>query len=128
MNSSPRRRFAIGAAGVALALSLAVGTATASASLRSHGQLLHLAKPGLRANANQSNNWFGYNQGTLEQGGLKQFHSITGDWTVPTVSQHTAGDSEFSSDWIGIGGGCRDASWQVTDNTLIQTGPEQAGD
>jgi peptidase A4-like protein len=125
MKSSPRRRFAIGAAGVALALSLAAGTATASASLRSHGQLLHLAKPGARANANQSNNWFGYNQGALEQGGLKQFNSITGDWTVPTVSQHTAGQDESSSDWIGIGGGCVDAGCTVTDNTLIQTGTEQ---
>jgi hypothetical protein len=125
MNSSPRRRFAIGAAGVALALSLAVGTATASASLRSHGQLLHLAKPGARVNANQSNNWFGYNQGALEQGGLKQFNSITGDWTVPTVSQHTGGQDESSSDWIGIGGGCVDAGCTVTDNTLIQTGTEQ---
>src|SRR5436305_3840101 len=125
MNSSPRRRFAIGAASVALALSLAVGTATASASLRSHGQLLHLAKPGPRVNANQSNNWFGYNQGTLAQGGLKQFNSITGDWTVPTVSQHTAGQDESSSDWIGIGGGCVDAGCTVTDNTLIQTGTEQ---
>jgi hypothetical protein len=125
MSISSRRPFAIGALGVALALSLAAGTASASAAPRSHGQLLHLAKPGLRANANQSTNWFGYNQGTLEQGGLKQFHSITGDWTVPTVSQHTPGQDESSSDWIGIGGGCVDANCQVGDNTLIQTGTEQ---
>src|SRR4051794_33146942 len=125
MNSSPRRRFAIGAAGVALALSLAVGTATASASPRSHGQLLHLAKPGARANANQSSNWFGYNQGTLEQGGLKQFHSITGDWTVPAVSQHTAGQDESSSDWIGIGGGGGDGDLPGGGQTPIPTGTPQ---
>jgi hypothetical protein len=96
---------------------------TASALPPAHGNLIHVA-PGLKANANQSNNWFGYNQGTLEQGS-KQFHSISGDWTVPTATQHTAGQAENSSDWIGIGGGCIDAGCTVTDNTLIQTGTEQ---
>ena len=86
-----------------------------------HGQFIHVTR---HLNSNQSNNWFGYNQGTLEQGS-KQFHSITGDWTVPTVSQHTAGQDESSSDWIGIGGGCIDAACTLTDNTLIQTGTEQ---
>src|SRR5690348_14389576 len=100
------------------------GTVSSTArSLRSHGQLLHLA-PSLGLNTNQSNNWFGYNQGTLEQGG-KLFNSITGNWTVPTATQHTKGQAESSSDWIGIGGGCVDASCTVTDNTLIQTGTEQ---
>jgi hypothetical protein len=80
--------------------------------------------PHLRANANQSDNWFGYNQGTLEQGG-KLFNSITGDWTVPSASQHASGQDEYSSDWIGIGGGCVDAGCTVSDSTLIQTGTEQ---
>ena len=104
-----------------LALAL-VGSASAAASPApsAHGQLLRLA----RANTNQSSNWFGYNQGTLEQG-TKQFNSITGDWTVPAATQHTAGQDEYSSDWIGIGGGCVDAGCTVTDNTLIQTGTEQ---
>jgi hypothetical protein len=44
---------------------------------------------------------------------------------VPTVSQHTHGQAEDSSDWIGIGGGCVDATCLVGDNTLIQTGTEQ---
>jgi hypothetical protein len=100
----------------------AVAASSASA-LSSHGQLLHLA-PGARANANQSSNWFGYNQGTLEQGS-KLFNSITGDWTVPTATQHTSGQAEYSSDWIGIGGGCIDAGCTATDSTLIQTGTEQ---
>jgi peptidase A4-like protein len=78
----------------------------------------------VRANTNQSSNWFGYNQGTLEQGGTL-FNSITGDWTVPTASRHTASQDEYSSDWIGIGGGCVDAGCSVGDNTLIQTGTEQ---
>jgi hypothetical protein len=80
--------------------------------------------PHLRANTNQSSNWFGYNQGTVEQG-TKLFNSITGDWTVPTVTQHTAGQAEYSSDWIGIGGGCVDTGCTATDSTLIQTGTEQ---
>jgi hypothetical protein len=89
----------------------------APAPLHSHGDLLKL-------NANQSSNWFGYNQGSLEQG-RKLFQEIAGDWTVPTATQHTKGQAESSSDWIGIGGGCVDANCLVTDNTLIQTGTEQ---
>jgi hypothetical protein len=46
---------------------------------------------------------------------------------VPTASSHTRGQDEFSSDWIGIGGGCVDANCMVGDNTLIQTGTEQDG-
>src|SRR5689334_18869014 len=87
-----------------LGTSLLIAGATAApaaAKLTSHGQVL---RP---FNANQSNNWFGYNQGTLEKGN-KLFHSISGDWTVPTASQHTAGQDESSSTWIGIGGGCVD--------------------
>jgi hypothetical protein len=112
---------------VVLCLSLAsfaVATASASAALKSHGQLLHLVPHSLKANANSSSNWFGYNQGTLEQNG-KMFNSIAGDWTVPTATQHTAGQDESSSDWIGIGGGCIDAGCTATDSTLIQTGTEQ---
>jgi hypothetical protein len=104
------------------AVTLGAGSASA-AGLTAHGQLLHLA-PGLKLNANQSSNWFGYSQGTLEQGS-KLFNSISGDWTVPAATQHTSGQAEASSDWIGIGGGCVDAGCTVTDSTLIQTGTEQ---
>jgi Peptidase A4 family len=107
-----------------LLASLAVATASASAALTAHGQLLHLAPHSLRANTNQSSNWFGYNQGTLEKG-TTLFNSIAGDWTVPTATQHTAGQAESSSDWIGIGGGCVDSGCTTTDSTLIQTGTEQ---
>ena len=74
--------------------------------------------------ANKSNNWSGYNQGTVEQGS-KLFNQISGTWTVPTATQHTAGQAENSSSWIGIGGGCVDAGCTATDATLIQTGTEQ---
>ena len=104
------------------AVTVAAGSASA-AGLTAHGQLVHPA-PGLKLNANQSSNWFGYSQGTLEQGS-KLFNSISGDWTVPAATQHTAGTAEASSDWIGIGGGCVDSGCTVTDSTLIQTGTEQ---
>jgi Peptidase A4 family len=105
-------------AATALAALVAVPAAQAKPKA-AHGDLLHL-----RANANQSSNWFGYNQGTLEKGNTL-FNSITGDWTVPAATQHNAGQAENSSDWIGIGGGCIDAGCTATDNTLIQTGTEQ---
>jgi hypothetical protein len=47
---------------VAAAL-MASGSAAAAMPV-AHGQLIHV-----RANTNQSSNWFGYNQGSLEQGG-----------------------------------------------------------
>jgi hypothetical protein len=97
----------------------AVAAAGARTTPHAHGQLLHI-----RANTNQSSNWFGYNQGSLEKGGTL-FNSITGDWTVPAATQHLAGQAEDSSDWIGIGGGCVDTACTVGDNTLIQTGTEQ---
>lgn len=128
LTRSTVRRATLGAAvlmaSIAVGVSLASGKAGVSGVAGSHGNLLHLVTPGLGANASQSNNWFGYNQGTLEQGS-KQFHSISGDWTVPTATQHTPGQAENSSDWIGIGGGCVNADCSLTDSTLIQTGTEQ---
>jgi len=106
--------FLASAAALVAGLTLAASASAATA----HGDLI---KP---VNANQSINWFGYNQGSLEQGG-KLFSSITGDWNVPTATAHTKGQDEFSSDWIGIGGGCVDAGCTVGDATLIQTGTEQ---
>src|SRR5436190_18624131 len=125
MGPTFRSRTAARAVIAASVVALGAGFATqADAAPRAHGDVVHIVKPGLRAHANQSNNWFGYNQGTLEQGGT-QFHSITGDWTVPAASQHVSGADEASSDWIGIGGGCVDANCTVGDETLIQTGTEQ---
>jgi hypothetical protein len=112
-------RYPIALLAVAAVALAAVAAAGAGTRPLAHGQLLQI-----RANTNQSSNWFGYNQGSLEKGGTL-FSSITGDWTVPTATQHTAGQAEDSSDWIGIGGGCVDAGCTVGDNTLIQTGTEQ---
>lgn len=102
------------------ALMTAGALAASAGAVNAHGQLLQLA----HANTNESSNWFGYNIGTLERGGTL-FSSISGDWTVPAPTQHTHGQDEYSSDWIGIGGGCVDAGCTVGDNTLIQTGTEQ---
>lgn len=101
-------------AGLALAASAGAGS---TRPVTAHGQLLQV-----KANTNQSTNWFGYNQGTLEKGTV--FNSISGDWTVPTATAHVAGQDEYSSDWIGIGGGCVDAGCTAGDSTLIQTGTE----
>ena len=74
-------------------------------------------------NANQSSNWGGYNQGAIEKGTL--FNSIGGQWTVPTATPHTHGQDEYSSTWIGIGGGCPESTCTLPDATLIQEGTEQ---
>jgi hypothetical protein len=44
---------------------------------------------------------------------------------VPTATQHKSGEAEYSSSWIGIGGGCVDSGCAVTDSTLVQAGTEQ---
>src|SRR5690348_15039806 len=81
--------------------SVAGGAASAVAPAVSHRLVIRVA-------ANESTNWSGYNQGSQALGG-KMFHEIAGNWTVPTPSQHKAGEAEYSSDWVGIGGGCVDA-------------------
>lgn len=113
------RRTAIAAA---LALALAPGCARAGATPRAAAVRSH--RPIVVVGANQSSNWGGYNQGTIEKGG-KVFSSISGTWNVPTATPHKSGEAEYSSTWIGIGGGCVDASCDVGDSTLIQAGTEQ---
>lgn len=105
----------------AFAALLVLAAPISAAQARSaHGQFV---QP-LQFNANQSTNWFGYNVGSLERSNTL-FNAISGDWTVPTATQHIASQAESSSDWIGIGGGCIDAGCMAGDNTLIQTGTEQ---
>ena len=71
----------------------------------------------------RSGNWSGYDEGFLETRRL--FGSVRGSWSVPRATQHVRGQAEFSSTWIGIGGGCLDTSCSTTDATLIQAGTEQ---
>jgi hypothetical protein len=107
---------------VALSTGSVASTVAAAAGGGSGGTTFH--RPILSIGANKSNNWSGYNQGLLEQSG-KMFHQVSADWTVPRASAHRHGEAEFSSTWVGIGGGCVDAGCAVTDPTLIQTGTEQ---
>src|SRR5436190_4127101 len=118
------RRRDLGAAIAVAALGFGIAATGASAAPAAHGHVIHIVKPGIGANTSKSDNWFGYSQGTLEQGGT-QFHSISGTWTVPAARQHAPGHRGSSSTWIGIGGSCVDASCALTDPTLIQTGTEQ---
>jgi len=112
-----RRRVVLAAVGLTLALGASCTAAAQSAAPSAHGTIVAV-------NANQSNNWSGYNQGTLEKN-QTLFNSVGGTWIVPTAVQHKKGEAESSSAWIGIGGGCVDATCTVTDNTLIQAGTEQ---
>src|SRR5579862_7609280 len=73
--------------------------------------VIHIAHGvGGGVNTNQSTNWSGYNIGAdypqVSTG--TTFTSISGQWTVPTATQHTSGQAEDSATWIGIGGGCID--------------------
>lgn len=89
------------------------------------GVIRLLPRPHARVAANESSNWFGYDQGLLQQGGTP-FHSITAQWRVPRARQHKKHQAEDSATWIGIGGGCVDSGCAISDPTgLIQTGTEQ---
>ena len=101
---------------LAAATSLLLAAAPAPQALLYH-------RPIVAVNPNQSNNWSGYNQGALEKG--VQFHQVSATWAVPTATRHKAGENEYSSTWVGIGGGCVDACCTVGDTTLIQAGTEQ---
>lgn len=109
-------RFAALAA-AALSVTAVVGHASASPAAPTRGGTI------AALNASESSNWSGYNQGILEPG-KSPFTQVSGTWTVPTARQHQAGQDEYSSAWVGIGGGCLDTSCTATDNTLIQAGTE----
>lgn len=117
----------LGMVGVNATAATAAGSVLVTPHLRAtarHVGVVHIVHPRTKFAAGQSSNWSGYNQGTLEQGNTL-FTSISGQWVVPTASQHTRGQAEDSATWLGIGGGCVDAGCAVTDPTLIQTGTEQ---
>jgi hypothetical protein len=78
------------------------------------------ARPIVVVAANQSFNWAGYVQGSIEKGAT--FHSISARWIVPKAKQRVRGEAEYSSSWIGIGGGCLDTGCTLFDATLIQAG------
>ena len=85
-----------------------------------------IARPIAAIAANRSFNWAGYTQGSIEK--ETTFHSIAGEWIVPKAEQRNAGEAEYSSSWIGIGGGCLDTACTLFDATLIQAGRQFAYD
>ena len=103
------------------------GTATAARS-GAGDEVIHIVHvAGGQLNTNTSDNWSGYNIGAdyPQVAAGTTFTNITGEWTVPTARQDTAGQAEDSASWIGIGGGCVTDNCDVTDSTLIQAGTEQ---
>jgi hypothetical protein len=118
---------ALGFAMLGLSLPLATMASCATAGGLGHGVVQVVSHVGGSINTNQSSNWSGYNIGTdypqVSTGTL--FTSISGQWTVPTATQHTSGQAEDSATWIGVGGGCVDDNCDTTDSTLIQAGTEQ---
>jgi hypothetical protein len=120
------RRFAGASCGLVV-LGLAGPVSGGVAQPAGHGVIHVVHVPGGRVNINQSNNWSGYNIGAAYPGeptGVT-FTSVSGQWTVPTATQHKRGQAGHSASWVGIGGGCVTDNCQVTDNTLIQAGTEQ---
>jgi hypothetical protein len=123
------RRLLVGSVAAAVA-TLCMGVVGAGAAPTAHRlrhvhPLISLAAPRTAFHAVQSNNWSGYDKGVLDTSST--FTSISGQWTVPTATQHTAGQAESSATWVGIGGGCVDmtSGCLVTDPSLIQAGTEQ---
>ena len=93
-------------------------------ALTAHGQLLRLA-PAVCAQHQHEQQLVRLQPGRRSSRAASCLTRSRGTWTVPTATQHTAGQAEASSDWIGIGGGCIDAGCTASDSTLIQTGTEQ---
>ena len=126
--------LATGCAGLLVAATTAAGTAGAMArpaaaravkmaATDKFHPTISVTKVGTKLADSQSDNWSGYNQGILDT--ETPVSSISGQWVVPTATQHTAGQAEDSASWIGIGGGCLNSTCSATDETLIQAGTEQ---
>jgi peptidase A4-like protein len=117
------RKIVLVACAAVLALSTLPGHAEPELSVRPLNLPGRTAKM-LSFGQRLSGNWAGYNLGFLSSG-RKLFNQISGTWTVPTASKHTAGVDEYSVNWIGIGGGCVDQRCLVVDGSLIQAGSGQ---
>jgi Peptidase A4 family len=126
MQLRPRRLLASSVASVTIALGLG-GLGSGSVAAANNVAVLHplVQVSGVHENTVQSDNWSGYDEGYLDTGALAT--SISGEWTVPTATQHTSGQAEDAANWVGIGGGCVNMKdgCTVTDETLIQAGTEE---
>lgn len=83
-------------------------------------------KRGLR-NEWISNNWAGYELANFQTG--QKYTRAHMTWVVPKVSYGSSTDStssdQYSANWVGIGGFCKNSLCSRADNTLIQLGTEQ---
>jgi hypothetical protein len=74
-----------------------------------------------------SSNWSGYAVANYQTG--QKYTSAQLTWVVPAVaygsSTDTTSSSEYSANWVGIGGFCLNALCTRGDRTLIQLGTEQ---
>ena len=86
MTHAARRSSTLRICFAGAALGAIVAVAVAPPRTASALQLHH--RPLIAVGASQSNNWSGYNQGTLEKNGTL-FHQVSGDWVVPTATQFT---------------------------------------
>ncbi len=74
-----------------------------------------------------SSNWSGYELANFQTG--QKYTSAYVTWVVPTVtygqSTDSASSTEYSANWVGIGGFCENRLCTRADRTLIQLGTEQ---
>jgi hypothetical protein len=115
------RKLFLVVAAAAIVLSVIPGEARPSVRpLNLPGRTARMLSFGARL----SGNWAGYNLGFISNA-HRPFTQVSGTWTVPTASQHTAGVNEYSVNWVGIGGGCIDKGCFAVDGSLIQAGSGQ---
>jgi hypothetical protein len=129
MNKTVRRLLSAASGLILIGFALPAAAATGpAAGVSAGGGVVRIVHHGDGTfNVNQSSNWSGYNIGAdypqVPTGTL--FTSVSGEWKVPTATEHGSDTAEDSATWVGIGGGCVDDDCDVTDNTLIQAGTEQ---
>jgi hypothetical protein len=116
------RLVAVALAGVLSGGALIVGAAVAAAPAGAAGVggralLLPGALPSAHSvhgySALGSYNWSGWAQGPSANG--KKYKSVVDTWKVPTVNTGVSG-TQYSSDWVGIGG--------LNEGSLVQAGTE----
>jgi hypothetical protein len=135
-----KTQFGAAACAVGLLLAGAIGVTAFSAAAEQqpapvrlkHAPIqLHLDPDGSpqRGLRNQfvSTNWSGYVVANYQTGFKYTSASMT--WVVPTVSYgastDTTSSTEYSANWVGIGGFCENRLCTRGDHTLIQLGTEQ---
>ena len=88
---------------------MACAPAAGATRAAAHGHVVHVTEPGLQRER-QPRAATGSATTRARRSGARAFHSIAGDWTVPSATAaHDGAMPSRRSTWIGIGGGCTDA-------------------